>query len=158
MSEAAPEPTPTPTPAPPAQETPWAEVFAGLTPAEVKEALDNSRKWESRSKENKKALDELTAKHELTAAEKAELVTKLETYEAEKERATLVSEIAEANKVPASALRGSTREELEAHAAVLAELIKPSGPVVPGQERTPEKVGDDPLREFARNLFANASD
>jgi len=154
MSEATPEPVPTPAPA----QDEWSETFAGLTPAEVKEALDNSRKWESRSKENKKALDELTAKHELTAAEKAELATKLQAYEAEKERAALVSEIAEANKVPASALRGSTREELEAHAAVLAELIKPSGPVIPGQEKSPEKVGDDPLREFTRNLFQSAKD
>ena len=158
MSEAVPEPTPTPTPEPPAQDAPWTEIFAGMTPAEVKEALDNSRKWESRSKDNKKALDELTAKHELTAAERAELATKLEAYESEKERASLVSEIAEANKVPASALRGTTREELEAHAAVLAELIKPSGPVIPGQERTPDKVTENPLREFARNLFANAND
>ena len=152
MSEAVPEPTPTPA-AEPAQDAGWAEAFEGLTPAEVKEALENSRKWESRSKANKAALDELTAKHELTAAEKSELATKLQTYEAEKERATLVSEVAEAAKVPASALRGNTREELEAHAAVLAELIKPSGPVIPGQELTPENVGDDSLREFSRRLF-----
>ena len=157
MSEAAPEPTPTPA-AEPAQDAGWAEAFEGLTPAEVKEALDNSRKWESRSKANKAALDELTAKHELTAAEKVELATKLETYEAEKERATLVSEVAAAAKVPASALRGTTREELEAHAAVLAELIKPSGPVIPGQELTPDKVTENPLREFTRNLFATAKD
>jgi hypothetical protein len=149
MSEATPEPAPTPAPA----QDEWSATFAGLTPAEVKEALDNSRKWESRSKENKKALDELTAKHELTATEKAELAEKLQGYEAEKERATLVTEIAEANKVPASALRGSTREELEAHAAVLAELIKPSGPVIPGQEKSPDKVGDDSLREFTSKLF-----
>lgn len=158
MSEAAPEPTPTPTPAPPAQDASWTEIFDGMTPAEVKEALDNSRKWESRSKDNKKALDELTAKHELTSAEKAELATKLETYESEKERATLVSEVAAAEGVPAAALRGNTREELEAHAAVLAELIKPSGPVIPGQERTPDKVTENPLREFTRNLFASAND
>lgn len=139
MSEAAPEPTPTPTPAPPAQETTDWKAEA--------------RKWEERAKGNKTALDELTAKHELTATEKADLAKKLEAYEADKERATLVSEIAEANKVPASALRGSTREELEAHAAVLAELIKPSGPVIPGQERTPDKVGDDSLREFTNKLF-----
>lgn len=157
MSEAAPESTPTPA-AEPAQDAGWAEAFEGLTPAEVKEALENSRKWESRSKANKAALDELTAKHELTAAEKAELATKLETYESEKERATLVSEVASAEGVPAAALRGNTREELEAHAKVLAELIKPSGPVIPGQELTPDKVTENPLREFARNLFANAND
>lgn len=157
MSEAAPEPTPTPA-AEPAQDAGWAEAFEGLTPAEVKESLENSRKWESRSKANKAALDELTAKHELTAAERSELATKLEAYESEKERATLVSEVATAEGVPAAALRGNTREELEAHAKVLAELIKPSGPVIPGQELTPDKVTENPLREFARNLFANAND
>lgn len=154
MSEAVTEPTPTPGPAQDA----WSEIFAGLTPAEVKEALDNSRKWESRSKENKKALDELTEKHELTAAERADLAKKLEDYEAKEERALLVADVAKATGVPATALRGSTREELEAHAADLAELIKPSGPVIIGQEKSPEKVGDDPLREFTRTLFASAND
>lgn len=147
MSEAAPEPTPTPEPAPAAE-----------PPAQEPDWKAEARKWEQRSKENKSALDELTGKFTAADTERTELAKKLQSYEAEKERATLVTEIAEANKVPASALRGTTREELEAHAAVLAELIKPSGPVIPGQERTPEKVGDDPLREFTRNLFANSND
>lgn len=146
MSEAVPEPTPTPeltptpapTPAPPAQEPDWKA---------------EARKWEQRSKENKSALDELTGKFTAVDSEKAELATKLQTYEAEKERATLVSEVATAEGVPPSALRGNTREELEAHAKVLAELIKPSGPVIPGQERTPEKMTDNPTAEFARKLF-----
>lgn len=30
----------------------WATVFEGQTPAQVKEALENSRRWENRSKEN----------------------------------------------------------------------------------------------------------
>lgn len=91
-------------------------------------------------------------------ATNGELSGKVQTFEQEKERAALVSEIAKEKNVPASALRGSTREELEAHADDIAALIKPSGPVVPGQERTPAKVGDDPLREFTRNLFASNSD
>jgi hypothetical protein len=38
---------------PPAGETvDWAKEFEGMTPAEVKAALDNSRKWENRSKTN----------------------------------------------------------------------------------------------------------
>jgi hypothetical protein len=147
MSEAAPEPTPTPEPEPtpetPAQEPDWKAL---------------ARKWETQSKANKTALDELTGKFTAADSERAELATKLQTYEAEKERATLVSEVATTEGVPASALRGTTREELEAHAKVLAELIKPSGPVIPGQEKTPDKVGDDPLREFTRNLFASNSD
>lgn len=138
MSEAAPEPAPTPTPAPPAQEIDWKA---------------EARKWETRAKENKTALDELTGKYTAAESKQTELATKLQTYEAEKERATLVSDVAKKAKVPADALRGTTREELEAHAAVLAELIKPSGPVIPGQERTPDKVTDNPLREFARGVF-----
>ena len=133
-----PAPAPAPAPAPPAQETDWKA---------------EARKWEERAKGNKTALDELTGKYTASEAERGELATKLQTYQAEKERAALVSEVATAKGVPASALRGTTREELEAHAEVLAELIKPSGPVVPGQELTPDKVGDDPLREFTRSLF-----
>jgi hypothetical protein len=145
MSEAVPEPTPAPapTPEPPAQEPDWKA---------------EARKWEQRSKENKSALDELTGKYTAAKTERKTLAEQVQTFTQQQERAALVSEIAEANKVPASALRGSTREELEAHAAVLAELIKPSGPVIPGQEKSPEKVGDDPMREFTRNLFQSAKD
>lgn len=84
-----------------------------------------------------------------------ELSGKVQTFEAEKERAALVSEIAKDKKVPADALRGNTREELEAHADTLAELFKPTAPVVPNQERTPDKAADNPKREFARKLFGN---
>lgn len=144
MSEATPEPTPTPepapTPEPPAQEPDWKA---------------EARKWEQRSKENKSALDELSGKFQKISAERDDFATKAQALEAEKVRASLVAEVAEAKGVPATALRGNTREELEAHADDIAALIKPSGPVVPGQERTPAKVGDDPLREFTRNLFAN---
>jgi hypothetical protein len=45
---------------------------------------------------------------------------------------------------------------LEAHADALAELLKPSGPVIPNQDRAPDKVEADPLREFARSLFATS--
>lgn len=145
MSEAPTEPTPTPaapepapTSAPPAQETDWKA---------------EARKWEERAKGNKSALDELTGKFTAADSERTELATKLQTYEAEKERAALVTDVAKAAEVPASALRGNTREELEAHAEVLKALIKPSGPVVPGQERTPDKIPDSPDREFARKLF-----
>lgn len=138
-----PEPTPTPAPETPAQEPDW---------------KSQSRKWESLSKSNKTALDELTAKYTALESQHGEATSKLQTYETEKERAALISEVAKDKGVPASALRGGTREELEAHADTLAELIKPSGPVIHGQERTPDKVLDDPLREFTRNLFASNND
>jgi len=91
-------------------------------------------------------------------ATNGELDGKVKGFETARERATLVSDIAKAKKVPASALRGNTREELEAHADDLAALLKPVAPVIPGQELTPDKVGDDPLREFTRSLFANNAD
>lgn len=136
-------PEPAPTPAPPAQETDWKA---------------EARKWEERAKSNKTAFDELTGKYTASESERTELATKVQAFQAEQERATLVSEVATAKGVPASALRGTTREELEAHADVLADLIKPSGPVIPGQELTPDKVGDDPLREFTRSLFNGNSE
>lgn len=40
----------------------WATTFEGMSPAEVKRALDNSRKWENRAKTNKAKLDEALAK------------------------------------------------------------------------------------------------
>lgn len=88
-------------------------------------------------------------------ATNGELSGKVQTFEAEKERAALVSDIAKGKNVPAEALRGSTREELEAHADTLAALLKPSGPVIPGQERTPDKIPNSPTAEFARKLFGN---
>lgn len=36
----------------------WAALFEGLTPAQVKEKLDNSRKWEGRAKENRTKLQQ----------------------------------------------------------------------------------------------------
>lgn len=141
MSEATTEPT-TEQPAqsdPPAQEIDWKQ---------------EARKWEERSKSNKTALDELTGKYAAAETQLSELTTKVQAITEKEERATLVSDIATAAGVPASALRGSTREELEAHAAELAALIKPSGPHIPGQEKTPSKIADDPMREFARSLFA----
>lgn len=86
-------------------------------------------------------------------ATNTELDGKVKGFAAEKERAALVSSIAKDKKVPADALRGSTKEELEAHADQLAELFKPSGPVIPGQERTPGIVQDSPNREAVRKLF-----
>lgn len=155
MSEAPNTPAPAPTPAPP---EPAPTPAPAPAPAQEPDWKAEARKWEQRSKENKTALDELAGKYTAADTERTELATKLQTYEAEKERAALVSEVATAKGVPASALRGTTREELEAHAEVLAELIKPSGPVIPGQEKSPEKVGDDPMREFTRNLFQSAKD
>lgn len=141
MSEATPEPT-------------TEQSAQSETPAQEIDWKAEARKWEERSKSNKTALDELTGKYTAAETQLSELSTKVQAIEAEKERAALVSNVATAAGVPASTLRGNTREELEAHAAELAALIKPSGPHIPGQEKTPSKIEDDPIREFARSLFA----
>lgn len=113
-----------------------------------------ARKWEERSKANKAALDELTPKFEAAEAEKATLAEKVREFETKAERSKTVAEVAKDAGVPADALRGDTREELEAHAEVLKALIKPSGPVVPGQAKSPSKIEADPMRSLARSLFA----
>ena len=139
-----------------APEAPASGAEAPPTEAPAQEAIDwkaEARKWEQRSKENKTALDELTGKYEATAAEKATLAERVKEFETKAERAKTVAEVAEAAGVPATALRGNTREELEDHAKELAALIKPSGPVIPGQEKTPNKIEDSEERKAARKLF-----
>ena len=139
-TEVTPEPTAAPTPEPPAQEIDWKA---------------EARKWEGRAKENKSALEELTGKFTTAETQLGELSTKVQAFEAEKERTALLAEVSTATGVPASALRGNTREELEAHAADLAALIKPSGPVIPGQEKTPQNIPDSAERTAVRKLFGS---
>lgn len=138
--EVTPAPTPTPAPpaAPPAQEIDWKA---------------EARKWEERAKGNKSALDELTGKFTAADSERTDLATKLQAFETEKERASLLSAVAKDKNVPADALRGTTREELEAHADQLAALLKPSGPVIPGQEQAPGTVPASPETKFVGDLF-----
>lgn len=88
-----------------------------------------------------------------------DLQAKVTAFESEKESAKLRAEVAEATKVPASALRGSTREELEAHAKTLGDLLGSdedkkklgkTGPYI-GSEGQPTggKVGDSAASNFA---------
>lgn len=66
-------------------------------------------------------------------APKLEAAQKLSTeLQAEKDHRVLVEEVAAAKEVPVSVLKGSTREELEAHADLIKPLIKtPAAPFVP---------------------------
>lgn len=91
MSENAPEATePTAPEAAPAQEQPkpaWEELFKGMTPEKVKEALDNSRKWESRAKDNKAAADRLAEIEEATKTEAQKQAERLASLEREAQQA-----------------------------------------------------------------------
>jgi hypothetical protein len=109
---ARPAPAPTAPPAAPAQEpTDWQA---------------EARKWEKRAKDNKTEADQ--AKATIAARNAADALAKVR------------DEVATATGVPAAALRGDTKEELEAHAAELKPFIAPTtGPIIPTQ-------GDEPTR------------
>lgn len=87
---------------------------------------------------------------------KTELTGKLDKIEQDKQRADLVAGVAKDKGVPADALRGSTKEELEAHADQLKEFMEQTAPVILGQAETPGKTATDPMRGFAKKLFENA--
>lgn len=88
-------------------------------------------------------------------AEKTTLAERVAEFEAKEEHSKLVAQVADDAGVPADALRGSTKEELDAHAEVLKSLMKTTGPVIPGQEKRPNKVEDSEERKAARQLFGN---
>lgn len=86
---------------------------------------------------------------------------KVQTFESQKQLNELRTEVAKAAGVPATALRGTTKEELEAHASELKPLITASrGPVIPGQGDVPETKTDTAAaadREFADFLTGHHS-
>ncbi|MEV0660133.1 hypothetical protein ACIBI3_02330 [Actinomadura luteofluorescens] len=61
----------------------WATTFEGMSPAEVKQKLDNSRKWENRAKTNKAKLDQLQNQGQQPAEGEEDWQAK---YEAERQR------------------------------------------------------------------------
>lgn len=69
----------------------------------------------------------------------AALRKQIDDAAAEKQHAEWVSEVAKDKGVPAELLRGSTRDELEAHAELLHKALNPSSkaPQVRNQTRTP---------------------
>lgn len=103
----------------------------------------------------------------IAAAEQAtaEAVARAETaegritqFEGERQLAAWRAEVAEATGVPAAILRGSTKEEFEAHATELQPLLtaqtapvvpgqQPKAPPVPGITQTPRTPGNVPLRD-----------
>lgn len=97
-----------------------------------------ARKWEARAKENKGKADKLDKLEEAskTALEKATeraqaAEEKVKAYEQEAQRKAWLDEVASDTGLPASVLRGNTREEIEAHAKTLKPFFaKPSAPVV----------------------------
>lgn len=100
-----------------------------------------SRKWERLAKENKAAAEKLAELEESQKTEDqkraerlAELESEIAAYRTKEQIAEWAKDVADETGVPASALRGSTREELEAHAKELQSLIskkpKPTSPAL----------------------------
>lgn len=110
--------------APAAPAAPEPATAPTVPEAPAQEPIDwkaESRKWEARAKANAEAAEKLP-----------ELQTKVTTYETRDQIAAWKTEVAEATGVPAALLAGSTKEEIEAHAAIAAPLIaapqaQPSG-------------------------------
>lgn len=145
---------------PPAQETPkptWDELFKDQDPVKVKEALENSRKWEQRAKENKSAAEKLAALEESQKTEAQKLADRAAAAEKERDEARLEAlrvKVGAAKKLPADVvdlLKGDTEEELSAHADRLAEhfkqSVRPSGSVDQGARGTAAPAA--PAQEFA---------
>lgn len=113
-----------------------------------------ARKWEARSKSNKAEADQLREKaakwDEAQEAGKSELQRLQEQLAAataerdalakEKETAQWAREVAEAKHVPASVLRGSTKEEMEAHADAILGSGLSFGSVPDGGEQHPSNA------------------
>jgi len=143
----------------PAGEATEHQPTEGFRPPASQEELDRIINTAvARTHKKYEGFDDLKAKADLLDAVKAEkeaLAGKVAEFQAEKERADLVTSVAEESGVPATALRGTTLEELTAHAETLKALLKPSGPIIPGQEKTPSKVPESEDRTAVKKLFGS---
>lgn len=108
---------------------------------QAKENAEKARKFDEVEEANKTELEKVQARAE--AAEK-KLADQAAKEEAEQLRQSIAKEKGfEDRKIPASALRGTTREELEAHAdQLLAILPEPApGPSADGQGEMGTPIG-----------------
>lgn len=135
-------------------------------PAQETDWKAEARKWEARAKENTSAAQRLAEIEEASKTEEqkraeriAALESELSTYKTREQVATWKAEVAEATGVPVVALAGSTKEELEAHAATLKPLIATTdvkkgaiGPYVPPEGTAPSGALGGPAAEFAAVL------
>ena len=115
-----------------------AEVTQEVTAKETDWKAE-ARKWEQRAKDNSTAAARLTEIEEASKSEAQKLAdraaaaeAKAAAYEAREQIAGWKAEVSKETGVPAALLAGSTREEIEAHAAIAAPLIAtPQAPAVP---------------------------
>lgn len=123
-------------------------------------AVEQSRKWESRSKSNAdkaKRYDELAAQS-MTDAEKLEAASKraddaeakLAAYEAEAQRVKDAAEVAEKYGVPASLLTETDKKAMEAQAQAIVAFAsgQPTAPVFKQDGSKPDAPAQTPQQAF----------
>ena len=133
--------------------------------AKYKEALGHSRDWEKKAKANKAAADELEKLKEsqMSETEKAakrtqELEAQVAAYKAKEQQAEWKAQVSAKTGIPAEALRGSTLEEIQAHADILKPLMHPAPklPNVPNPAQHPAgQTADERAKAYVRSLFGN---
>lgn len=164
------DPTPPAETPPPAQEPPkqtWEELFKDQDPAKVKEALDNSRKWEQRAKENKTAADQLAAIEEANKTEAQKAADRLAAAEkaaADATREALKFKIAAKFQIGDEDadlfLTGSDEDSMTKQAQRLMAREadrKKAGNYVPSEGSRVPNPSEDSEAQFARNLFSPTS-
>lgn len=128
------------------------------TASELEKALAEAEKWKALSRKNednaKSNAEKAKQFDALEEANKSEIeklqarVEAAEKWKADREQkdaaAATAAEVAKEKGVPVSALRGSTREELEAHADELLSILpqKPPAPSADGQGNNGDQIGD----------------
>lgn len=162
---------PKPTPPTPDGEKP-AETGSATPPeAPAQDATDwksEARKWEDRAKQNKEAADRLAEIEEANKSEaqkQAEALEKtqseLKGYQQREQVQKWANSITEDSHIPASALRGSTEEELREHHEQLKSLItapeQPSSDPVPGIHGTPKPSGNVTVAEQIKAAEASGN-
>lgn len=142
------EATNTPAPAPSADR----HAFTPITTQEDLDKVIGARL--AREREKYADYDDLKA----AAGKLADAEARLAQIDAQAALDKIRSDVAQEAGVPADLLRGSTKDELTAHAAALAEALKarPSVPVIPMQGATPSvSDADSARRAFAQELFGS---
>ena len=130
------------------------------TPATEVDWKAKARDWESRSKQNHKDLQ--AAQQELQEAREqistltetnTGLASQVQEFETAQQQAQLAREVSQETGIPADALRGSTKDELLAHANQIKAFMPPASPVIHRQADIPGSQPADPTIEAVRNLF-----
>nr|DAY24960.1 MAG TPA: Major head protein [Caudoviricetes sp.] len=127
-------------------------AFAPITTQEELDKVIGARL--ARERDKYADYDDLKA----AASKLAEAEARLSQIDAQAALDKIRNDVAQEAGVPADLLRGSTKDELTAHASALAEALKarPSVPVIPTQGATPSvSDADSARRAFAQELFGS---